>query len=342
MSIDSTSLLVQQRPHLLHKAWLSDVAHIKAGKPFTGFNSPVEPLQSKPLVHSRTSMHRLIEGAGDSLVHNTIKPTVIVFHSLNIFALILVSVVLITATTARRIRRIRTWYTYLWTLLLFIISFLLHPFKSSDFQPNFVPCLIQAVLVYVAPPASSWALLALVVEVYMLTQARSAILGTHSRFMLLCAPINIFVWGVTLVVIEGLRHPSSVGMQADLLYCHLSIPTPAIIGTVVYLIPIAVCIPLFVSIVFKAYRNSRLLERDRAVSIIPLASVLRIGVLLFAPILGLGIAFSNNVLENLNRLLPLGLYALLTPVPILTAIAFGSQRDMVSAASSLWGRVLTR
>ncbi|TFK65273.1 hypothetical protein BDN72DRAFT_845732 [Pluteus cervinus] len=263
----------------------------------------------------------------------SIQPTVIIFHTLNILALALVSVVLTIAMTARKIRRLRTWYIYVWTQLLLTIAFLLHPFKSSNYKPAYVPCLIQAMLVYATPPASSWAFLALVVEVYVLMQANSSILGTRFQFMLLCTPINIFVCWATLVIIEGLKHPSSVGMQSDLSYCHLSITTPAIIGAVIYLIPIVICIPLFASILLKAYRNSRVLlgERGHTVFIIPPTSILRIGVLLFAPILGFGFAYPSGELEELNRFLPL--------VPILTAVAFGSHTDMVSVVKSLWARL---
>ncbi|TFK65274.1 hypothetical protein BDN72DRAFT_900831 [Pluteus cervinus] len=300
-------------------------------------------------------MPSLVKEAIDGSAQTTIKSQAIVFHSLNIFALILVLVVLTTAMTARKIRRTRTWYTYLWIQLLLTLSFLWHPFKSSGYKPSFVTCLMQAVFVYTAPLTSSWAFLAPVVEVIndlsrlhffpsnqlALRQER----GTPSSAAL--CPHQ----GLCLRSYEGLRHPTYVGMQSDLSYCHFSSTTPAIIGAIIYLIPIVVCIPLFASIGFRAYRNSRFLERDHHILAIPLAGIIRMGILLFAPILGLGIAFPNNELEDLNRFLTLGTrlassfyithVQLFTLAPILTAIAFGSQQDLIPAAISLWGRPST-
>lgn len=102
----------------------------------------------------RTLIPRLlIQDATEIKEGGAIRSTAITFHSLNILAFVLVSVVLVTAMTSRKIRRLRTWYTYMWTQLLLSVAFLLHPFKSPDYKPAYAPCLIQAMLVYATPPA---------------------------------------------------------------------------------------------------------------------------------------------------------------------------------------------
>ncbi|TFK65868.1 hypothetical protein BDN72DRAFT_176708 [Pluteus cervinus] len=211
--------------------------------------------------------------------------------------------------------------------VFFSISFVLHPFKTAEFRPRFVPCLLQAMFVYAAPSTANWTLLALVVEVYVMMQT-SGCTRWKLNFFLLCVPMTVFISEIAVVLIMGLRSPSSIGMQSDSLYCHLTIaPRSAIVSVVFYLLPVVICIMLFSLIGLKAYRYSQVLQvgRENTISPLPVSSILRVGILLLAPVPALGFAFPDAVyaLRKLNRLLPL--------VPLLTAIAFGTQKDIVLA-----------
>ncbi len=92
-------------------------------------------------------MSRLVEEADHNLAPAAITSTVVIFYSLNILAFILVSLVLATAILARNLHRVKAWYAFLFIQLFFTASFFVHPFKTPDFKPDFVPCLLQATLV---------------------------------------------------------------------------------------------------------------------------------------------------------------------------------------------------
>ncbi|TFK65866.1 hypothetical protein BDN72DRAFT_845046 [Pluteus cervinus] len=273
-------------------------------------------------------MSQVIKEATVNAAHPTLSSTVVLFHSLNILAFVLVLTVLITAILAKNLHRVGAWYTFLCIQLLFVITFLFYPFKSSNFSPAFVPCLLQAILVYAIPPAANWGLLALVLEVYALIQTTATGPSNQKlRFFLFGLPITIFIGEALVVLIVGLKYPSAIGMQPDALFCHLkSTKLPGIVDAVVYLIPIIVSIALFCLLGLKAYTYSRRLrvERVSVNSSFPPLSILRIVVLLLAPIFVFCCAFQQyTLLVKLSNFLPL--------VPILTAIAFGTQKDMISA-----------
>ncbi|TFK65865.1 hypothetical protein BDN72DRAFT_176667 [Pluteus cervinus] len=257
----------------------------------------------------------------------TLSPTVVMFHSLNIFALVLVLVVLTTAILTKSLRRVKTWYTFLCIQLFFAIAFLLHPFKQPDFQPAFVPCLLQAVLVHAVPSTASWALFALVLEVYVLIRTNSTA-DRKFKFFLLGLPIVVFTGEVLVVLLAGLKYPYAVGMNPDGLYCHLTCSTlRSIVDTILCLVPIIVSFILFCLIGLKAYRYSRGLQaqRETAISSFTPLSILRIGTLILAPIPVFGCVIQGHTTLRLKlcNFLPL--------MPILTAIAFGTQKDMFSA-----------
>ncbi len=139
-------------PPMLCCCWINTVLTFRLGLYILCNASTVQFSEEHPIPRNRPDPCLMIEDAAEIVEDGSIQWTVIVFHSLDIFALALVSMVLTTAMTARKIRRLRTWYTYLWTQLLLTVAFLLHPFKPSNYKPAYVPCLIQAMLVYATPP----------------------------------------------------------------------------------------------------------------------------------------------------------------------------------------------
>ncbi|TFK65867.1 hypothetical protein BDN72DRAFT_845047 [Pluteus cervinus] len=276
-------------------------------------------------VHSTTE-------AEDNSAPATLSYTVIIFHSLNVFALILILVILSTAALTRDLRRIKMWYTFLCVQLFYVISFLLHPFKKLDYEPEFGLCLLQAMLVHAAPLAANWALLALIVEVYTLIRTNWTSQGKF-KLVIFSTPVFIFAGVAIAVLVDGLKHPSSVGMTPESLYCHLisTGPYTTVMDAIIYLLPTVICFTLSFTIGFSVYRYSRDIERQSVLSGVSPSSVIRVAALLLGPIPALSCLLPRTYVQ----LQQTGHFLFL--MPILTAIVFGTQRDMV-AAMFPWSR----
>ena len=76
---------------------------------------------------------------------------IIAFDILNFIALITLSAVLLTAWLSPRIRRVPTWYLYIFTWDIYTVSYLLIIGKQTGSKPVWEWCLFQSVMIYATP-----------------------------------------------------------------------------------------------------------------------------------------------------------------------------------------------
>lgn len=81
-----------------------------------------------------------------------IPSATILFNGLQITGLVLVSAVLGAAYFSRQVKRIKTWYAFLLSWVVYTTAFLLLPAKSFGFVPGQAYCLFQASVVYAVAP----------------------------------------------------------------------------------------------------------------------------------------------------------------------------------------------
>ncbi|TFK65869.1 hypothetical protein BDN72DRAFT_176808 [Pluteus cervinus] len=267
---------------------------------------------------------QLAVSAGPSLA-------VLVFSSLDIFALVLVALVLVTALASKRIHRNKTWYLYMFSQLLFAIAFLLHPFKSSQFRPTFVPCLVQSMLLYSTPPTASWAFFSLVVELYLV--ASGTPLRKAQFVLLFSVPIFVLIGISTVILVMGLKNPSLVKMGSAAMYCTLNSHTPSQISAFACLIGVTIDLFIFSMLAFRMYRHWKDLAgrsglNPRVIEV-SLSTTIRVGVLIFIPILGFFLAVVHQ--GTIPQTAYAGWNCVFPVVPIVSALVFGTQKDMLSA-----------
>lgn len=76
---------------------------------------------------------------------------IIAFDILNSIAVITLSAVLITAWKSSRIRRVPTWYLYIFSWDVYSLSYLLIVGKQTGSEPVWGWCLFQAIMIYAIP-----------------------------------------------------------------------------------------------------------------------------------------------------------------------------------------------
>lgn len=120
--------------------------------------------------------------------HPRVLPVTLIFDLLHLLALILLILITLSALSSRRVHRMRTWYSFLLSWIIYTVSFLLLPFRSPGFEPDKASCLFQASMIYAMPPtyvvlfsviyllicdySASWAGLCFVIEVGFVPLAR--------------------------------------------------------------------------------------------------------------------------------------------------------------------------
>jgi hypothetical protein len=76
---------------------------------------------------------------------------IIAFDVLNLFSVITLSAVFLTAYFSPRIRRVPTWYLYIFSWDVYSLSYVLIVGKQTGAEPIWGWCLCQAVAVYASP-----------------------------------------------------------------------------------------------------------------------------------------------------------------------------------------------
>ncbi|TFK73674.1 hypothetical protein BDN72DRAFT_834548 [Pluteus cervinus] len=268
--------------------------------------------------------------------HPRVLPVTLIFDLLQLLALVLLVLVASSAMLSRRVHRMRTWYSFLLSWIIYTIAFLLLPFKSPDFEPDRATCLFQASMIYATPPTASWAGLCFVIEAYSRIRLVLGVseLRPWQSMTLLIVPLFVMAGVVAEVYLLGMNNIPAIRMEPTFLYCHLDLPQPAIISAALCSVSMAGCIVMFAIIAMMAFRNWEEVKANSMDSNSPNVTpsvMIRIWAFIMFPMIAMGVTLSfpspSESAGKWNLLLPL--------MPLSAALIFGTQRDIISSLSSL-------
>ncbi|KAJ8701448.1 hypothetical protein PTI98_000229 [Pleurotus ostreatus] len=218
---------------------------------------------------------------------------VAIFDFTQIFGLVLLGIVLLTAALAPSIRRSPAWFNFLSTWVLSCISYLVTLGQQTGEEPGFSVCLLQAMLVYAAPAVTVTAGLCFSIEMWrIITRPGGSSGGGALSFRdygaVIIAPyaVHLFICGEVLIL--GLKERELVKRDRTLMFCHIDSTIPAYVTGVVVICVILIAMGFVASIAIYIRRHmaaSRLFQGRQVVNIQKM--VFRFGVFTILPVFGL-------------------------------------------------------
>lgn len=101
------------------------------------------------LMPKSTRSYELYERADD--VEHLNFNLIVAFDALNLFAVITLSAIFLTAYFSSQIRRVSTWYLYIFSWAVFSLGYLLILGHQTNSQPGHGICLVQSMFIYATP-----------------------------------------------------------------------------------------------------------------------------------------------------------------------------------------------
>ncbi|KAE9403543.1 hypothetical protein BT96DRAFT_486629 [Gymnopus androsaceus JB14] len=271
------------------------------------------------------------------------RSSVIAFCSLQLVGACFFLLLILTAALSKRVKRFPTWYSFCFSWIISCMSYSLilvmnayagaGGFKHSDsdlgsgsrrWQAERV-CLTQAALIYASPALTGFTSLAMCLHVFLYIRAalkgRPEDVKTITTTLLVAIPY--IIWTVMFVVLFqlGQAMPHAVQLGRAKYYCHLELPEPVTVCSAIAVIAAVGVAVVEGWMVFEVHKHRSSLERTTH----PMAFIIRVLVFglvdLFALIVG--ILFLLPITRGL------GVEFLLSLIPLLGILIFGSQKDML-------------
>ncbi|KAL0945465.1 hypothetical protein HGRIS_000954 [Hohenbuehelia grisea] len=263
----------------------------------------------------------------------------IAFNTILVAGLLLNLIILSVACLSRKVQRTATWMLFIVSWIVLCLSYLALAGQQmgQNSMPAFGFCLAQAALMYAAPPLTAYATLIFMIQVYL--SLRCYVYGEKPKEKyitgLLAIPPIIHAAIVIEVVILGLRDRNQVkrhmtGMFCSLnktmtpIYVTLALVTVAVIGV----IGLEITTALFLRRNWSAFMSMN--KKEKEASFFGPGIVIRMALFSIVPIFVLIIELIIIPLHSnkMGMSVSLIMYAI---VPLLAALAFGTQGDIIGA-----------
>ncbi|KAF8150017.1 hypothetical protein B0H34DRAFT_802137 [Crassisporium funariophilum] len=258
----------------------------------------------------------------------------IMFDIFQLIGLMLLSGVLITAWVSSRISRVSTWFSLLFSWLVFSIGHLLIVGYQTGLgpEPSAILCLAQAMLIYASPALNSLTGLAFMLQIYLAMGFvpyvfKSGTLSPTLQKMLIIIPLLISFGIMIEVLMLGILSPEIVQPEPSGMYCHLTESTASKLSSIV---SVSSLIMLIIVEVLLAVRLSRDWASCKQILIrngMSLNVLSRVSIFAICSIISLGIGASSFVSSNPAGVA--GCNLALSLMPGAVGVIFGSQRDIL-------------
>ncbi|KAF7367795.1 hypothetical protein MSAN_00843700 [Mycena sanguinolenta] len=255
---------------------------------------------------------------------------VTVFNISSILGVVSLTLIVATAYFSSTVRRSDLWYRHIIAWIVYNTAFLVLIGHQGDPDPPFGLCFFQAALIYAVPTFPTLSAFCFVADLYIrlsavlfnkrkIRPALKTFLGLFPLIVLGC----VFIVAMGLVV-----DPQTVGFEENHLYCHDSTSIQATITGAIIIMTGFLIFPLEIWIAVVLYRNWRSFRGSRSPDQ-HLFLTMFIRMVLFTIISMLGVGLSSYSFGSSTAFNPYWTRLVLTIVPIIAAITFGSQEDIM-------------
>ncbi|PBK67100.1 hypothetical protein ARMSODRAFT_338671 [Armillaria solidipes] len=275
--------------------------------------------------------------ANDS-IDSPVLDRVLVFDTLSFVGLFSLLAVLLPAVFSKQIKRRRTWFSLILSWMVFAFSYLCLVNNQLGDEPHFGTCLFQTLLVYSAPPLVASSGLYFILDIYL--ELRNTIFSESEisivyRDTIVLAPWVLWVLMIMTSAFQLIKDPTQISRESTHMYCHSNTGAQLTVTLCVTFPLAACCILLEVLMGHLMYRNWTVFRRycvdkasDSRTGRVSLSMIIRIVCFTLVPLAALGLAsfvaahqMESNATWNI----------LLASLPILAALSFGTQKDIVRA-----------
>ncbi|KAF4581370.1 hypothetical protein EYR40_002958 [Pleurotus pulmonarius] len=156
-----------------------------------------------------------------------------VFDFTQIIGFVLLVIVLLSARLAPTVHRSPAWFNFLFTWVLYCVSYLITLGQQTGEEPDFSVCLLQAMLIYAAPAVTVTAGLCFSIEMWrIITHAGLPLERGASSFRdygaMVVAPYFVHLTICIEVLVLGLKDRRLVKRDRTFAFCHLESTLPHI------------------------------------------------------------------------------------------------------------------
>lgn len=265
----------------------------------------------------------------------TVSPVVYAFITLQLIGGLGLLVVVLTALCNKKVRRLGTWYSFCISWILSALSYTLLVFAGQQYrEPSKPLCMIQAAAIYAAPTLTSCTTLSLLIHVLLVLRffrsyAKSEA-ETSTKVVMIVAPYTFWLVIFIGVILFSLANPKIVSMDPIKTYC-ISTDTVwyQMSFTVVLIISIIIVL-LLMYLGFFIYKNADVRMDDTGL-FATAARMIIFGAICFL-MLAIALAYSTQSEHQ-------GAFdIILSTMPILALLTFGSQKDLLDTWTFCKGR----
>ncbi|KAJ7813650.1 hypothetical protein B0H13DRAFT_2684413 [Mycena leptocephala] len=249
-----------------------------------------------------------------------------VFNSLFSAGLVLLAIVILPPLFCSKVRRSALWFAFMGYWMLYCASCLLLVGHQIGPDPPFGLCLLQAVLIHAVSTLATIAGVCFVVDLYCvlrITIMHSYWIPLKRTAVLLALPLVSFLSLFILSLVIGLLDHSTVDREPSGLVCHINTGLPTLVSAILSGWSLVIALAVEVSAAFVIYG-----ARTKSPDALPIAKGMLIRISMFSVVTLLGLIVSAF---QLFHFLETGLKSniLIPLLPILIAIIFGVQRDII-------------
>ncbi|KAK0207069.1 hypothetical protein DFS33DRAFT_641526 [Desarmillaria ectypa] len=262
---------------------------------------------------------------------------VLIYDILSFLGFFFLLAVLFPAAFSKQIKRRRTWFSLIISWMVFAFSYLCLVNNQFGGEPHFGTCLFQTLLVYSAPPLVASTGFYFILDIYLElrnTIFRGSDVSVAYRDAMVLTPWVLWVLMImtTAFLIED---PTQISRESTHMYCHSNSGTQLAVTLCVTFPLAASCILLEGLMGRLLYRNWTIFRRycvdkasDSRSGRISLSMMIRIVCFTTIPLAALGLA-SFVAAHQMDSSATWNI--LLASLPILAALSFGTQQDIVRA-----------
>ncbi|KAH8817906.1 hypothetical protein DL96DRAFT_1715613 [Flagelloscypha sp. PMI_526] len=274
---------------------------------------------------------------------NSVDATLVaLFDLLLIVGFFVCTAVLLTAVFSKRIVRSRQWYIFMGFGSWWAIQHqLLLGHQLTPGPPPHFLCLLQSSFIYAAPPANTFCLLCIFLQLFLLLlEALKNRPGLERMFspFLIGVPFLAY-FGVFLVALaNGLGHPEQVARDEHGLTCHLTSSATMYLtaGLVTFACIAMIIIEVFTfTLLWKNYDRVQQLNFTTQGDQISLSIAIRTSIFSLLPILAVGVSIgmivSRSSSTNSSEPPSAAPDLVMAVLPLSAGVIYGTQRDILAA-----------
>ncbi|KAJ7116069.1 hypothetical protein C8R44DRAFT_880443 [Mycena epipterygia] len=264
---------------------------------------------------------------------NGLQAEVTAFNTFSFLGIFSLTLVVAMAYFSPTVHRSELWFNHMISWIVYSASFLILVGHQLGPTPPFGLCMVQAAFIYAAPTFPTLSAFCFVVDLYIGLSAavhrKRKIRPALSKF-LVKFPLIVFI-GVFFEVLLFVQDSGLVSRDPSHLYCHVTVPTPALISaglvvsTGLLIFPLEIWIAIVLCRNWVTFRRSSETGPDPHVS---LTMFIRVGLFTVMSMTGVGLSSVSLVAPGV----PKPYWSLVLPiVPLIAAITFGSQEDIMKS-----------